>query len=285
MEFPSALLGVALGTVLLPSLAKHHADDEPRRNTGAARLGAAPRVAARAAGGARALAARGTADFDALPVRPFHGERRLQMRSRCSAIASGLLGLILVKILAPGFYARQNMRTPVKIAFVTVLVTQALALMLMWPLGPRGADAGDEPRRVRQRGAAVHVPRAARALPAGAGLAGVRCVARRRAGRARRGTALAGRPGVVLDRGRAVDGVGRLALVCRGGAPSPTSARCGCSASGSPTSIAATARPTVRRRARERVACGRALPRARPAPLVAVTLPLRCGQRGFVQSA
>ena len=50
----------------------------------------------------------------------------------------GLLGLILVKILAPGFYARQIMATPVKIAFATVLVSQTLALILMFPLGHAG---------------------------------------------------------------------------------------------------------------------------------------------------
>ena len=43
----------------------------------------------------------------------------------------GLLGLIVVKILAPGFYARQVMSTPVKIAFATVLVSQTFALILM----------------------------------------------------------------------------------------------------------------------------------------------------------
>ncbi|MCL4761554.1 MAG: polysaccharide biosynthesis C-terminal domain-containing protein, partial [Burkholderiales bacterium] len=52
--------------------------------------------------------------------------------------AVGLAALILVKILAPGFYARQNLKTPVKVAVVTVLVTQALALTLMWPLGHAG---------------------------------------------------------------------------------------------------------------------------------------------------
>jgi putative peptidoglycan lipid II flippase len=48
--------------------------------------------------------------------------------------------LILVKILAPGFYARQMMKTPVKIAFLTVLVTQTLAVLLAWGLrlGPAG---------------------------------------------------------------------------------------------------------------------------------------------------
>ena len=61
MEFPSALLGVALGTVLLPSLAKHHADANPDAILVAARLGPAARVPARAAGGGRAVGARDAA--------------------------------------------------------------------------------------------------------------------------------------------------------------------------------------------------------------------------------
>jgi putative peptidoglycan lipid II flippase len=43
-----------------------------------------------------------------------------------------------VKILAPGFYARQDMKTPVKIAFVTVLVSQILAVAMMFRIGHAG---------------------------------------------------------------------------------------------------------------------------------------------------
>ena len=43
----------------------------------------------------------------------------------------GLLGMILVKVLAPGFYARQNVRTPVKIGIFTLCITQALNLALI----------------------------------------------------------------------------------------------------------------------------------------------------------
>jgi putative peptidoglycan lipid II flippase len=46
-----------------------------------------------------------------------------------------LPAIVLVKILAPGFYARQVMKTPVKIAFFTVIVTQTLAVILAWPVG------------------------------------------------------------------------------------------------------------------------------------------------------
>ncbi|HWV08362.1 MAG TPA: lipid II flippase MurJ, partial [Pseudomonas sp.] len=49
-----------------------------------------------------------------------------------------LLGIILVKILAPGFYAQQNIKTPVKIAIVTLIATQLMNLALWRPLGHVG---------------------------------------------------------------------------------------------------------------------------------------------------
>jgi putative peptidoglycan lipid II flippase len=55
--------------------------------------------------------------------------------------ALGLLGLIAVKILAPGFYARQDIRTPVKIAVVALLATQAANLALVPWLAHAGLAA------------------------------------------------------------------------------------------------------------------------------------------------
>jgi putative peptidoglycan lipid II flippase len=43
----------------------------------------------------------------------------------------GLLGLVAIKVLAPGFYANQDIRTPVRIAIVVLLITQALNLVLV----------------------------------------------------------------------------------------------------------------------------------------------------------
>ncbi len=50
----------------------------------------------------------------------------------------GLLGLILVKVLAPGFYARQNIKTPVKIAIITLIATQLMNLAFIVPLKHAG---------------------------------------------------------------------------------------------------------------------------------------------------
>jgi putative peptidoglycan lipid II flippase len=59
----------------------------------------------------------------------------MQTRAALLGYSLGLPAIILVKILAPGFYARQVMKTPVKIASFTVVVTQTLAVIFAWPLG------------------------------------------------------------------------------------------------------------------------------------------------------
>jgi putative peptidoglycan lipid II flippase len=43
----------------------------------------------------------------------------------------GLMGIIAVKVLAPGFYAQQNIRTPVKIAITVLALTQAMNLVFV----------------------------------------------------------------------------------------------------------------------------------------------------------
>ena len=50
----------------------------------------------------------------------------------------GLIGLVAVKILAPGFYARQDMRTPVKIAIGVLVLTQFLNLLFVPFFGHAG---------------------------------------------------------------------------------------------------------------------------------------------------
>ena len=54
------------------------------------------------------------------------------------AYSLGLLGIIIIKVLAPGFYAQQNIRTPVKIAVFTLVVTQLLNLVFIVPLQHAG---------------------------------------------------------------------------------------------------------------------------------------------------
>jgi putative peptidoglycan lipid II flippase len=131
MEFPAGMLGAALGTILLPSLAKYHAgekfDEYSKLLDWGLRL-----TLLLAAPAALALA------IIAVPLittlfhhGAFTAVDVFRTRDALVAYSVGLLGLILVKVLAPGFYARQNVRTPVKIALVSLFVTQILNLSLI----------------------------------------------------------------------------------------------------------------------------------------------------------
>ena len=126
MEFPSAMLGVALGTVILPSLVRHHAADDTRAYSHLLDWGL--RLTLLLA--TPAAVALGLIAVPLVATLFWHGEFLqhdvMMTRNALIAYAIGLPGIILVKILAPGFYAKQNIRTPVKVAIATLIVTQLL---------------------------------------------------------------------------------------------------------------------------------------------------------------
>jgi len=133
MEFPSGMLGVALGTILLPSLSKHYADNSPEEYSKLLDWGLRL-VFMLTLPAALAL---GMIAVPLLATMFQHGEfvanDVLMTRNALVGYSVGLIGIILVKILAPGFYARQDIRTPVKIAIFTLLATQVMnALFIDW---------------------------------------------------------------------------------------------------------------------------------------------------------
>ncbi|MDR2364936.1 MAG: murein biosynthesis integral membrane protein MurJ [Zoogloeaceae bacterium] len=131
MEFPAGLLGVALGSILLPSLSRHHANANDREY--AALLDWGMRLtlllALPAALGLALLAAPLIATLFLYGA--FSAEDALATRQALMAYSLGLTGLILIKVLAPGFYARQNIRTPVRIALITLAATQLMNLCFL----------------------------------------------------------------------------------------------------------------------------------------------------------
>ena len=138
MEFPSALLGVALATVLLPSLSKHYHDENPSQYRELLDWGLRLTFLL-ALPAALALAVLSVPLIATLyQYGQFTVNDVWQTRAALLGYSVGLLGLIAVKILAPGFYARQDMRTPVRCAFITLLIAQSLALVLMFQIGHAG---------------------------------------------------------------------------------------------------------------------------------------------------
>ncbi|WP_299217651.1 murein biosynthesis integral membrane protein MurJ [uncultured Psychrobacter sp.] len=130
-ELPLGLIGVAIGTVILPSLSKSEAqkDDVSFKKTidWAARLIILVGVPASAA-----LFILADALMQALFLRGEFTLRDSQMSALAlRSMAGGILGFMLIKIFAPAFFARQDTRTPVKIGIVSVFANMIFSVIFI----------------------------------------------------------------------------------------------------------------------------------------------------------
>ncbi|MDY6943116.1 MAG: murein biosynthesis integral membrane protein MurJ [Pseudomonadota bacterium] len=134
MEFPLGVFGIALATVILPSLSQRHANADPKNFS--ATLDWALRqvflIGLPAALGLGLLAG-------PMLTTLFHSEVFDQhdvamSAASLSAYGAGLLGFILVKVLVPGFYARQDTRTPVRIGIIAMVTNMVLNVLFVVPM-------------------------------------------------------------------------------------------------------------------------------------------------------
>jgi len=131
MEFPTALLGVALGTILLPSLSKAQADGDHHEYSGLLDWGLRLTflLSLPAAVGMAVLAKPMIATL--FHYGAFTDKAATESARPLIAYCAGLLGIILVKTLAPAFYAQQDIRTPVRIALVVLVATQVMNFLFV----------------------------------------------------------------------------------------------------------------------------------------------------------
>jgi len=137
-QLPLGLIGIGLGTVLLPTISRQlgggeeaAALDTQNRGLELALLLTLPAtVALVLCGEPIAAALFGYGRFDATDVH--------YTAQALAAFSIGLPSYILVKVLTPGFYARHDTRTPVKYATISMVVNLALNLALIVPLAHMG---------------------------------------------------------------------------------------------------------------------------------------------------
>ncbi|MBI3546346.1 MAG: murein biosynthesis integral membrane protein MurJ [Gammaproteobacteria bacterium] len=134
MEFPLGVFGIALATVILPSLARRHARNSHEEFSHMLDWGL------------RWVCLIGIPASVALIILSvpllmtlFHfgafGANDVRMSANAlMAFALGLLAFIMIKVLAPGFYARQDTKTPMRIGVVSLVVNIVLSLLLVIPL-------------------------------------------------------------------------------------------------------------------------------------------------------
>ncbi len=145
LEFPLGIFGAALGTVVLPHLSRRHAATDPAGYSAALdwALRMALLVAIPATLGLVTLAVPINATL--YQHGKFSAEDTRMAALALMALGCGLPGFMLSKVLAPAFYARQDTKTPVKSAVVTVVVNILLNIAItgtLWKLAVHGAHAG-----------------------------------------------------------------------------------------------------------------------------------------------
>jgi len=133
-QLPIGVVGVAVGTALLPLLSRQAAAGETAaaRNSlnRAVELGLLMAIPAAAA----CLAMPDTLIAALFERGAFTPEDTAMTAWALSAYAVGLPAYVMVKVLGPAFFARQDTATPVKIAIVAVIVNVVLNLILMGPM-------------------------------------------------------------------------------------------------------------------------------------------------------
>ncbi len=138
VEFPLGVFGIALATVILPNLSQQYAKGPPENfsNTLDWALRWVVLIALPASIGLAILARPMLATL--FHYGEFSDQDVLMASLSLTAYAVGLVGFVSIKVLAPGYYARQEMRTPVRIGVITMAVNLALNVILVFPLAHAG---------------------------------------------------------------------------------------------------------------------------------------------------
>jgi len=138
MEFPTAMLGVALGVVLMPQLAAAKAANDAEKFSQMIDWGLRL-VVLLAVPSAVALITFAQPLVTVLFHYGNYTDRDvLQTTAALMGYGCGLLGLVAIKVLTPGYFASQNIKTPALIGVVVLVITQGLNLLFV----PMLAHAG-----------------------------------------------------------------------------------------------------------------------------------------------
>ncbi len=138
MEFPTALLGVALGVVLMPQLSSARAAGDSTRYSEMLDWGLRLVVLLSVPCAVALLTFAKPVVSVLYHYGAFSARDVQQTTVALMGYGAGLAGLVAIKVLAPGFYAVQDIRTPVRIAIVVLVFTQLMNLAMVPMLGHAG---------------------------------------------------------------------------------------------------------------------------------------------------
>jgi putative peptidoglycan lipid II flippase len=138
MEFPLGILGVALATVILPKLSRRQAEATPRAFSETLDWGLRMTLVFGVPSAVGLVLLAGPMIATLFQSEVFDVHDVLMAQRSLMAYALGLQAFIVIKVLAPGFYARQDTRSPVRIGVIAMAANMVFNLILIWPLQHAG---------------------------------------------------------------------------------------------------------------------------------------------------
>jgi putative peptidoglycan lipid II flippase len=138
MEFPLGVFGVAISTVILPHLSRHHATQSEQSYSLTLDWALRAVLLIGIPAGVVLAVSSGPIISTLFQYGRFDSHDVLMTKQSLSAFALGIAPFMLVKILASGFYAKQDMRTPVRIGVIAMVSNMALNAILIFPLAHAG---------------------------------------------------------------------------------------------------------------------------------------------------
>jgi putative peptidoglycan lipid II flippase len=133
MEFPLGVFSIALATVILPGLSKHHAEASPERFTNTLDWALRLVILLVSPATVAMLVFSGPLTATIFGYGAFRPHDTLMASYALMAYSWGLLGFSLVKVLAPGYFARQDTRTPVRVGLIALGVNMAMNIGIVLP--------------------------------------------------------------------------------------------------------------------------------------------------------
>lgn len=138
MEFPLGVFGVAISTVILPHLSRHHASQSEESFSLTLDWALRAVLLIGIPAGVVLAVMAGPMLSTLFQYGRFDGHSVVMAQKSLTAFALGIAPFMLVKVLAAGFYAKQDLRTPVRIAVIAMVTNTVLNLLLIWPLAHAG---------------------------------------------------------------------------------------------------------------------------------------------------
>lgn len=131
VEFPLGVFGIAIATVILPSLSARFAKSEPDRFNHTLDWGMRLCLLVGAPATIALVLLAGPLLSTLFQYGKFDSHNAYMSELALIGYSVGLLGFMYVKVLSPGFFARQNTKAPMKIALIAMAVKFAITLILV----------------------------------------------------------------------------------------------------------------------------------------------------------